>query len=406
MTDIGLKPQDAFSKLPWKRIGKQGIRRLSSLAAVVALAGCAVVPKPNRGVAPPPPPKGPDVVSPLPTDTSRHRVALLVPMSGTNAGVGRSIANATTMALFDTRTERVRITTYDTAAAGGVAAAVRKALAEGNRLILGPLTADDVRAAAPQARAAGVPMLSFSNDVTAAAPGTFLMGYIPAQSVERVVGYARERGATNFAALVPKGIYGERAGSTFLSAVRAKGGTVVAMESFDRSPGSIAAAVKRLSGASSYDALLIADLGRVAVQAAPLVRADGGAKARLLGTELWNTDSTITASPAMRGAWFASVSDTLYKQFSTKYRARYQTAPYRLASLGYDAVLLTVRVADTWKPGSPFPASRLTAPDGFAGLDGVFRFRPDGIAERALEVSEVGSGAVSIVDPAPRGFGK
>ncbi|MET0365109.1 MAG: penicillin-binding protein activator [Sphingobium sp.] len=398
MTEMGIKPQAA--------IWTQALRRLPGLAGLALLAGCAVVPKPDRGTAPPPPPKGPDVVSTLPTDTERHRVALLVPMSGANAGVGRSIANATTMALFDTRTERVRITTYDTAAAGGVAAAVRKALSEGNRLILGPLTAEDVRAAAPITRSAGVPMLSFSNDVTVAAPGTFLMGYIPAQSVERVVAYARERGASQFAALVPKGVYGERAGSTFLTTVRAKGGTVVAMESFDRSPGSIAAAVKRLQGASDYDALLIADLGRVAVQAAPVVRASGGAKARILGTELWNTDQSITASPALRGAWFASVSDALYRQFSTKYRARYQAAPYRLASLGYDAVLLTVRVADTWKPGTPFPANRLTDPDGFAGLDGVFRFRDNGVAERALEVSEVGAGAVSIVDPAPKGFGR
>ncbi|MFT3966692.1 MAG: penicillin-binding protein activator [Sphingobium sp.] len=382
------------------------MRRLPGLAALTLLAGCAVVPKPDRGAAPPPPPKGPDVVSPLPTDTARHRVALLVPISGANAGVGRSIANATTMALFDTRTEKVRITTYDTAAAGGVAAAARKALAEGNRLILGPLTAEDVRAAAPLARSAGVPMLSFSNDVTVAAPGTFLMGYIPAQSVERVVTYARERGATNFAALVPKGIYGERAGATFLNTVRARGGTVVAMESFDRSPGAVAAAVKRLQAASSYDALLIADLGRVAVQAAPLVRAGPSGKARILGTELWNTDQTITASPALRGAWFASVSDALYRQFSTKYRARYQSAPYRLASLGYDAVLLTVRIADEWKPGTPFPNGRLTAPDGFSGLDGVFRFRDNGVAERALEVSEVANGTVTVVDPAPRGFGR
>ncbi|MCE7795903.1 penicillin-binding protein activator [Sphingobium sufflavum] len=386
---------------------RQTMMRLAGLTAVAALAGCAVVPKPDRAPPPPPPTaSGPDVIAPLPTDTQRHRVALLVPLSGTNAGVGRSIANATTMALFDTRTEQVRITTYDTAAAGGVAAATRRALAEGNRLILGPLTAEDVRAAAPLTRQAGVPMLSFSNDASVSAPGTYLMGYIPAQAVERVVGYARERGVTDFAALVPKGVYGERAGNAFLNAVRGKGGTVVALESFDRSPGAVAAAVKRLSAASSYDALLIADIGRVAVQVAPLVRAGGGAKARLLGTELWNTDQSILGNPAMKGAWFASVSDGLYRQFSTKYRARYQAAPYRLASLGYDAVLLTVRIAQDWKVGTPFPASRLNDREGFAGLDGAFRFGDTGVAERALEVSEVGTGAVGIVDAAPRGFGK
>lgn len=381
------------------------VRRVAGVALLAILAGCAVVPKPKGApTAPPPTTKAPDVIAPLPTDTQRHRVALLVPMSGTNAGVGRSIANATTMALFDTRTEKVRVTTYDTAA--GVAAATRKAIAEGNRLILGPLTADDVRAAAPLARQAGVPMLSFSNDVSVSGPGTYLMGYIPAQAVERVVSYAHGRGLNNFAALVPKGVYGERAGNAFLNAVRKEGATAVALESFDRSPGAVSAAVQKLSASSSYDALLIADLGRVAMQAAPIVKAGAGAKARILGTELWNTDASITQGSALRGAWFASVSDGLYRQFSQKYRTRYQSAPYRLASLGYDAVLLTVRIADDWKVGTPFPATRLTDREGFAGLDGAFRFDERGVAERALEVSEVGAGAVSIVDPAPRGFAK
>jgi len=397
MTDTGSMPQAGFTTR---------IRRSAGLAMLAALAGCAVVPKPDRAPPPPPPPttQGPDVIAPLPTDTARHRVALLVPMTGANAGVGRSIANATTMALFDTRTEKVRITTYDTAA--GIVPAVRKALAEGNRLILGPLTGEDVRAAAPLARAANVPMLSFSNDATVMGPGTYLMGYIPAQAVDRVVSYAHGRGMNSFAALVPKGIYGERAGNAFLAAVRKEGGTVVALESFDRSPGSVAAAIRKLSASSSYDAILIADLGRVALQAAPLVRANGGAKARILGTELWNTDQSITTGPALRGAWFASVSDGLYRQFSVKYRQRYQAAPYRLASLGYDAVLLTVRIADGWKVGTPFPATRLTDREGFAGLDGAFRFDERGVAERALEVSEVGTGTVTVIEAAPRGFGK
>ena len=114
-----------------------------------------------------------------------------------------------------------------------------------------------------------------------------------------------------------------------------------------------------MQASSSYDALLIADSGRVAMQVAPIVRKNGGATARLLGTELWNTDSGLASSPVLRGAWFASVSDGLYRQLATKYRARYGNAPFRLSALGYDAVLLTVRIARDWKPGTTFPAARL-----------------------------------------------
>jgi ABC-type branched-subunit amino acid transport system substrate-binding protein len=398
MTELSLAGQVRFAKAA-RRSGQW-----AALIGALLLAACGRVVPSSAPPPPPPPTQQPDVTQGLPTDTARHRVALLVPTTGANAGVGRSISNATTMALLDTKTERLRVTTYDTGK--GAAIAARQAIAEGNKLILGPLTADEVRAVGPIARAANVPIISYSNDESVAGNGVYLLGYSPEQSVERVVGYARARGLSNFAALVPKGVYGERAGKAFLAKVNGAGGAVVAMETFDRSAGSVQAAVKRLQTRSSYDALLIADVGRIALQAGPLVRANGGAGARILGTELWNTETGLSASPALRGAWYASVSDGLYRTLSTKYRASYGAAPYRLASLGYDSVLLTVRIAADWKPGSNFPVARLNDAEGFAGIDGAFRFGRGGIAERALEVQEINAGGASVVDAAPRGFAK
>ncbi|OJY69878.1 MAG: penicillin-binding protein activator [Sphingobium sp. 66-54] len=385
--------------------GHPALGKIVALLGAMLLAACStVVPRAPAPPAPPPQTTEPGLDKGLPVDTARHRVALLVPMSGANAGVGRSIANATTMALLDTRTERLRITTYDTGK--GAAAAAQRAVAEGNKLILGPLTADEVKAAAPIARAASVPIISYSNDVSVAGQGVYLLGYMPEQSIARIVAYARSRGLNNFAALVPKGVYGERAGSAFLSRVKAAGGTVVAMETFDRSAGSVQAAVKRLAASSSYDALLIADAGRIALQAGPLVRSSGGADARILGTELWNAESGLVGNAALRGAWFASVSDGLYRTLAGKYRTSYGAAPYRLASLGYDSVLLAVRIAADWKPGTAFPTARLGDPEGFAGIDGAFRFNRVGVAERNLEVQQIGASDITVIDAAPRGFEK
>ena len=114
----------------------------------------------------------------------------------------------------------------------------------------------------------------------------------------------------------------------------------------------------------------------------------------------------MAAKPALSGAWFASVSNTLYRQYAAKYRARYNAGPYRLSSLGYDAVLLTVRIARDWPVGRAFPESKLRDGDGFAGIDGAFRFGRDGVAERALEVQEIQAGGLVTVSPAPSGFGK
>ncbi len=374
-----------------------------TIGLVVLLSACKVVPKGPPISAPPPPVTTPEPVVPaLPTDTARNRVALLVPMTGPNAGVGTSIANAATLAVLDTGESRIRVTTYDTGP--GAAAAAQQAINEGNRVILGPLLGEDVRIVAPIARAARVPVISFSNDVSVAGNGVYLMGYTPAQSIARIVSYARSKGISQFAGLVPAGLYGQRSSTAFLRAVEASGGQVVNLQTFDRTAGSITAAITRLSQASPYEAVLIADGAPTAVRAAPILRAKGGASARLLGTELWNSDSTLGSNPALKGAWFASVSDGLYRQLAVKYRTRFGKSPYRLASLGYDGVLLVTTIAGTWRPGTIFPQTRLTDPGGFTGIDGAFRFGRDGIVERALEVQQAGPGGYSVVVAAPKGF--
>jgi ABC-type branched-subunit amino acid transport system substrate-binding protein len=391
-----------------RRRRRGGSARGLALATALLLGACQTIvprgPEPAPVARPAatsaPAAAEPGVEAGIPRDEGRNRVALLVPLSGSNAGVGQSIANATMLALLDTQNRSVRITNYDTAR--GAAAAANQAIADGAKLILGPLLADDVRAVTPIARAARVPVLSFSNDAGVGGNGTYLMGYVPAQAVGRVVDYARSRGVTSFAGLVPNGLYGERASTSFLRAVEGAGGQVVSLQTYAR--GGVAGAAQRLAAKAPYGAVLVADGGAVAAAAAPIVKRGSGAGTRLLGTELWNSEAGIATRPALAGAWYASVSNALYRQYAAKYRARFGAAPYRLSSLGYDSVLLTVRIARDWPAGGSFPEARLRDDDGFSGIDGSFRFGRDGVAERALEVQEVRTGGTVTVSPAPTGF--
>ncbi len=386
--------------------------RRAALGATLFLAACAsgprVIPEAERpapATRPATPPPAPRPIQPgLPQDVERHRIALLVPLTGANAGVGRSLQNATQLAILDTKSDAIRITTYDTAGPGGAVAAAQAAIADGNRLILGPLLAEEARDVAPVARAARVPVLSFSNDASVAGDGTYILGYVPSQSIERVVNYARGTGITRFAGLVPSGLYGERASTALLRSVEDAGGKVLALETYDGRPGALATAAARI-GRVPYQAVLVAGSGGSAVAAVPAIRRSApGKAAKLLGTELWNTDSAIGSHAVLNGAWFASVPNNYYRQYAVKYRARFGTAPYRLSTMGYDAVLLSVRIALDWRPGTAFPERRLTDPDGFAGLDGAFRFGRDGVAERALEVQEIRGGTTVPVSPAPTRF--
>jgi ABC-type branched-subunit amino acid transport system substrate-binding protein len=327
-------------------------------------------------------------------------VAVIVPTSGSDGAIGQSIANAAQLALADSGEKSLRLTVYDSAAAGGAAAAATRAIADGNRLILGPLLASEVRAAAPVARRADVPIVAFSNDERVAGNGVYIMGFTPDQSIERVVAQARAGGRSSFAALVPTGLYGERATQSMLAAVRRSGGRITVVEQYNRAPASVKAAATRLRGKGNFDAVLIGDAGRMAAIAAPALPA----RAKFMGTELWASDKTLGKTPALRGAWYAAAPDARFNQLSGRYRARYGKSPYRLASLGYDAVLLAVRSAKNWPMGKPFPARGLVDKGGFSGVDGSFRFGRDGIAERLLEVRQVTAAGTTIVSPAGKAF--
>ena len=93
-----------------------------------------------------------------------------------------------------------------------------------------------------------------------------------------------------------------------------------------------------------------------------------------LGTGVWN-EPRVFAVPALQGGWFAAPDNRGFNAFAGRYRARYNADPTRLATLSYDAVSLAAALART-QGSQRFAESVLTNPSGFAGADGVFRFRP------------------------------
>ena len=395
-----------------------GLALALSLAALAACAPRTPVPV---IVAPPPPVEKPVEVKP----EEVHRIAILVPLTGSNAPVGISLANAATLALADTGRQGIRLSTYDTAAIGAAGAA-RRALDDGAQLILGPLLAADAAAARAAADARGVTILSFSNDASIAGGRLYVLGFQPAQSVSRVVDFASSRGMKRFAALVPDGIYGQRTSVAFTRAVAANNGQVVALTNFARTPAALGPAARRVTNHDrrvkqaataspdgavgpapiAFEALLVADSGAIAAAFSPHLARFGAPVGSylLMGTELWSNEPALARSAALKGAIFAAVPDQRFRSMATRYRARFGGTPSRLASLSYDAMLLAASVAGAqWRPGQPFPQAVLADPQGFAGIDGIFRFQGN-IAERGLEVQQVTPGGFTTVSPAPKAF--
>ncbi len=219
------------------------------------------------------------------------------------------------------------------------------------------------------------------------------MSFLPESDVNRIIEYAASTGKRSFAAMLPDNAYGNVVEAAFKQAVGRRGGRVVAFEKYGADRTTAARNVANALGQA--DALFLADDGDSVVGVADALTA-AGAKLKniqLLGTGLWD-NPRVFASPNLQGGLYAAPDPSGFRSFSTRYRAKYGAEPVRTATLAYDAVALVAALART-QGGQRFAPEVLTNASGFAGIDGLFRFRPDGTNERGLAVMRVGPAAAS-----------
>jgi ABC-type branched-subunit amino acid transport system substrate-binding protein len=348
------------------------------------------------------------------------KVALLVPLSGANAELGQAMLDAAQLALFEAPDDRLTLVPRDTGgSAEGAARAARAVIADGARLILGPLLAAEVEAVKPLARDAHLNVIAFSTVTELAGGNTFLMGFLPRQEVVREVGQARERGLARFAVLAPNSSYGHLMADALRDVASASGAATTRVEFYDPRADDTAPAVRRLmpgggapagvpdaaaTGAPSFDALLLPEGGARLKQIARQVKeAEINAKpVQLLGSGLWDVPD-IGNEPALVGGWFAAAPPERRQVFEQHFREVYGRNPPRLASLGYDAAALAAALS-RGTGGEPFSQQAILNPSGFSGVDGLFRFAPGGLVQRGLAVLEVEPQGDVVISPAPHTF--
>ncbi|QEX25031.1 penicillin-binding protein activator [Hypericibacter adhaerens] len=378
--------------------------------AASLLAACAqktvTTPPPSQQATEPVPAPAPEPApAPAPTPTGPAKVGLLLPLSGPNAGLGQAMLNAAEMALFESGSDNLSLEVRDSEQMGGATAASQQLVAAGVETILGPVFASGVAQAAPAARTAQVPLISFSTDKSVAGNGVYVMGILPQVQVDRVVRYAATRGYKRVAALVPDSAFGRAVTGQLQQTLLATGGNLAQVQFYPPGTSDFSPFLEKLGAAKgSFDALLIPEGADVLRTVAPLLSYYGMEQTtvHLLGTSLWN-DQSLLREPSLVGGLFAAPASEAWAGFADRYRSNYGAQPPRIASLAYDATLLAAAL--TRDPAHPrIDNSILTGPDGFSGIDGIFRFRPDGGVDRGLAVFEIQNGAFGLVDPAPQSF--
>ncbi len=421
------------------------------------------------------------VLTPPPGVAVVLRVGLLLPLSGPQAAVGKTLLNAAQLALFDIAGDELALLPVDTkGTAEGAAAAARWAVDHGVRLILGPVFAPSVTAIAPIAQAAGVQVISFSNDRAVAGNGVYVMGLAPEAQIRRVLTYARDQGVKRVVGLLPDGPYGDRVEQVLQNLIPPLGMDLKMLARYaGQSTDALAPVVKRIAnydarrgvllarraelkgesdeasrralrrlekldtlGGVDFDAVFLPQGGASLRALAPLLRFYDidPRRVRVLGTADWD-DPVLATEPALFGGWFAAPSPAARASFHAAYKKAFSRLPPPVASLAYDATALAAVIArppdpapgpasgttpapgpaleKTWAvtttpttappppsraPGQVFTAQALTAANGFAGADGIFRLLRSGLVERGFAVMEVRARRFVVVSPAPVTF--
>ncbi|MGB9045141.1 MAG: penicillin-binding protein activator [Pseudolabrys sp.] len=377
---------------------------LSVAATAIVLAACTT----QLGGGAPTLQPGEEATANASVGEGQVRVGLVLPLSAQgNAGVAaQSMKNAAEMALAEFKSPNIQLLVKDDGGTPqGAQNGAQQAISEGAEIIIGPLFAQSVSAVGQVARARNIPVIAFSTDASVAGRGVYLLSFLPETDVRRIVDFAVSRGKRSFAAMLPDNAYGAVVEAAFQQEVSRRGGRVLALEKYPLDANRMADAARRVAqAANQVDSIFIPDGADAVPQVVQALAASGVNLKRdqLLGTGLWD-DTRIFSTAALDGGLYAAPESTGFRNFSGRYRARFGQDPVRTATLAYDAVALVAALVKTQGP-QRFSEQVLTNPSGFAGIDGVFRFRPDGPNERGLAVMRVTPSGGQVVSPAPRSF--
>ena len=349
------------------------------------------------------------------------RVALLLPLSGKQQAAGAAVRDGFTAAWFATSPgdARPRVDVLDTEA-DGAAMAYQRAIADGARIVVGPLTKEDI-AAVLAAQPAGLPVPTLAlNAVTT--PGmtapAFLFQFAldPEQETRAVARRIAADGLARGVALFPDNAWGQRLHAAFTRELQAIG-TVTLLSAQFYEPGAkdfsgpLRAALGSYGGAG--DRRANSNQPAAAVRNAAAEQASGPQFAFVAATPqaarairpqlrfqmtydlpLYTTsdawDPSVRAAADMDGTVFPEMPWLLYggqgapelwdavqDEWSARARGR-----LRLYAFGYDAYRLALQIGG----GGAFVA-------GVDGLTGLLELnRADGRVQRSLQFARIEGG--------------
>lgn len=416
------------------------LKKISLLMTALSLIGCSTASVSTKSGAET---SSTDISEINFSSDSNFRIGVLLPLSGDAARYGQGLKNATMLALEDTKNPNLILQFYDTKSTPeGARTAIINALNQRAQMIIGPLKSTSLRAISDEAVSRQIPVIAFSTSEEVLQPNIYTLGLLVDEQVNRIISYAASKGRSRLALLLPDNATGIAVAKAAVKSAQQNQVSLTRIGFYQPNTTDFSDILKKMTdfntrssrmdkmrktlqvqaeqgdensqkalrrvsthdtlGEVDFDMVLIPETGAKLKSAISMFGYYDvfSPDVKFLGTSIWentrlNNESTII------GSWYPALSRNHSNYFANKYAFVFGEKPQTLYSLAYDAVALSNALA---RQNNRDLTGVITSPDGYVGINGMFRLFENGYNQHSMDIIEVRKTGDTVVDEAPKRF--
>ena len=350
---------------------------------------------------------------------TKTKIGLLLPIGSKDRDLsylGKSLRDAALLAKEDLGNNLFEIKTYDTL--GKTEEGLNSynlALEEKNEIIIGPFLPFITKAITKNFPFKNLEMISLSNDPTINRTNIFILGDTITNRANNLIQFAINNNKYRFALISPTKDYNNAIEKILVDKILMNNGIFTFSTYYSEDISAIsdtAQAIKQKLKKTNTDVIIFTGnpdkrMSYLAAELADITKSKKELGIQIIGLSNWNNSTSIISEPSLQNSWFSMPDHRFRKFYENKFIKRFGYRPHSKSNLTYDAIAalgVLEKDLDVRNNNYTNKFNGLFNSSGFIGIDGIFRFNYDRIAEKELSVIQITNGQSKILKQARNSF--
>ena len=352
------------------------------------------------------------------TDT-KSKIGLLLPVGSKNRDLsylGKSFRDAALLAKEDLVDSSFEIKTYDTLGKSKEGLiAFNQALEEKNDIVIGPFVPSIAKAISDNFPFNNLKVITLANDPSIIGTNFLLLGDTITNRASNLIRFAINNNKYRFAFINPTRDHNSEVAKILINKISMNRGIVTFSTSYSDDISEIsekAQTIKQKLKSTNTEVIIFTGIPdkrmtHLAAELADITKSKTESGVQIIGLSSWNNSTSILSEPAFQNSWFTMPDYRFRKFYENKFIKKFGYRPHPKSNLTYDAIAALGVLEKNSKNKSIYNANKfdgLFNSSGFIGIDGIFRFNYDRIAEKELSVIQITNGQPKVLKQARNSF--